>query len=165
MLPDHVGGYKVCLDYGCFNVWTMVWILYFLGEMLSYLFKELEVWFSALGDGRATLTLRDRPTTRAVQLWYRRVSTALFFYVNLSPWLNVRCFTCGHCLQYSDCLPAVFMTRTAAMSNVLLTERRHCNRWICPSRGYLTNMFPPFFFEQKLGCLPKFIDKKNNKMV
>lgn len=22
-----------------------------------------------------------------------------------------------------------------------------------------------FFFEQKLGCLPKFIDKKNNKMV
>jgi hypothetical protein len=46
----------------------MVWILYFLGEMLSYLFKELEVWFSALGDGRATLTLRDRPTTRAVQL-------------------------------------------------------------------------------------------------
>lgn len=80
MLPDHVGGYKVCLDYGFFNVWTMVWILCFLWEMLSYRFAELQVLFSALGDGRATLTLRDRSSRpRAVQLWYRRVSTALFF--------------------------------------------------------------------------------------
>jgi hypothetical protein len=53
-------GYDFSLEtyYGCFDVWPMVWIFCVLWEMFYYLFAELQVLFSALGDGRATLTLR-----------------------------------------------------------------------------------------------------------
>lgn len=166
MLLDHVDGYKVCLDYGCFHVWTMVWILCFLWEMLSYLFAELQVLFSALGDGRATLTLRDRPSRpRAVQLWYRRVSTALFFM-----WIWVRGW------MYGVLLVVTVYSTVTVYQQFLWQERQQWAMCYWQKEGIATAGYVHlgaiwrtcslhFFFEQKLGCLPKFIDKKNNKMV